>query len=81
MNDGFDLAVAATSLHWVRLDVALSKLAQALRPGGWLAAWWTVFGDPERVTDFLVDGYGGCVADPYVTALYLARLRPPRQCR
>jgi hypothetical protein len=29
----------------------------------------------------LVDGYGGCVADPYVTALYLARRRPPRECR
>jgi SAM-dependent methyltransferase len=165
---GFDLAVAATSLHWVRLDVALPKLAHALRPGGWLAAWWTVFGDPERVTDFrralsglyerllpheyrdpasipeplrveswsaelsaggwfevvrvelirwehqltsegarrlfgsfpninemgvgerdafldaivrLADGYGGCVADPYVTVVYLARLRPPGKCR
>jgi hypothetical protein len=162
------LAVAATSLHWVRLEVALPKLAQALRPGGWLAAWWTVFGDPERVTDFrlalsglyerrlpheyrdpasipeplrveswsaelsaggrfevvrvelvrwehqltsdgarrlfgsfpnidemgvgerdafldaivsLVDGYGGCVADSYVTALYLARRRPPHERR
>lgn len=49
---GADLVVAATSLHWVRTEVALPRLARALRPGGWLAAWWTIFGDPENVTEF-----------------------------
>jgi SAM-dependent methyltransferase len=48
----FDLATSATAFHWVRPDVALPKLARILRPGGWLAVWWTVFGDPERPTPF-----------------------------
>jgi SAM-dependent methyltransferase len=48
----FDLATSATAFHWVRPDVALPKLARILRPGGWLAVWWTVFGDPERPTSF-----------------------------
>lgn len=43
----FDLAVAATSFHWVDQHLGLPKLAAALRPGGWAALWWTVFGDPE----------------------------------
>jgi SAM-dependent methyltransferase len=53
-DGGFDLAVAATSFHWVRPEVALPKLARILRPGGWLAVWWHVFGDPEHVTPFRV---------------------------
>lgn len=48
----FDLVVSATAFHWVRPDVALPKLARCLRPGGWLAVWWTVFGDPQRRTEF-----------------------------
>lgn len=41
----FELAVAASSLHWVDESVGLSKLFDALRPGGWIATWWTLFGD------------------------------------
>ena len=48
----FDLAVCATTLHWLDASVAVPKIAQALRPGGWLAAWWTVFGDTSRPTPF-----------------------------
>jgi SAM-dependent methyltransferase len=46
----FDLAVAATSFHWVDQKVGLSKLAQAIRPGGWVALWWTLFprSEPTR---------------------------------
>ncbi|HEU5156736.1 MAG TPA: methyltransferase domain-containing protein [Streptosporangiaceae bacterium] len=44
----FDLAVCATSMHWLDAATAVPKIARALRPGGWLAAWWTVFGDPSR---------------------------------
>lgn len=43
----FDAAVAATSLHWVDLDVGLPILHRALRPRGWLAVWRTVFGDDD----------------------------------
>jgi SAM-dependent methyltransferase len=48
----FDLAVAATSFHWVDPAIGLSKTARHLREGGWLALWWTVFGDPNRPDPF-----------------------------
>jgi SAM-dependent methyltransferase len=48
----YDLAVSATAFHWVDPATALPKLAGLLKPGGSLAVWWTVFGDPERPTDF-----------------------------
>jgi len=48
----FDLAVAATSFHWVDQEVGLSKLGQALKPGGWVALWWTLFRDPNQPDEF-----------------------------
>jgi SAM-dependent methyltransferase len=48
----FDLAAAASSFHWVEEDVALAKLRPALRRGGWIALWWTLFGDAERADPF-----------------------------
>lgn len=44
----YDLAVAATSMHWLDLDVVLPKLHLALAPGGLLAVWRTSFGDPHQ---------------------------------
>lgn len=44
----FDLAVAATSWHWIDAAIALSRLAAALRPEGGLAIWWTVFGPTDE---------------------------------
>ena len=32
-RDGFDLAIAATSFHWVDQEVGLSKLGEGVRPG------------------------------------------------
>ena len=48
----FDSAVAATSMHWVDLAVALPRLHDALAEHGLLAVWRTVFGDPRVETDF-----------------------------
>ncbi|MBM2824126.1 MAG: methyltransferase-like protein [Thermoleophilia bacterium] len=48
----FDLAVAASSFHWVDEAAGLAKIAQALRPGGWWAMWWTLFGDDARPDPF-----------------------------
>ena len=48
----FDSAVAATSMHWVDLAVALPHLHRALRDDGLLAVWRTVFGDPRIETQF-----------------------------
>ncbi len=49
----FDLAVAASSFHWVDEEVGLSRLRDALRPGGWIALWWTTFGDESRPDLFM----------------------------
>ncbi|MER7009587.1 methyltransferase domain-containing protein [Dactylosporangium sp. NPDC000555] len=54
-SEGFDLAVCATALHWLDADVAVRRLAGLIRPGGWLAVWWTVFGDPDRTPAWRAD--------------------------
>jgi SAM-dependent methyltransferase len=48
----FDLAVAASSFHWVDAPVGLAVIRHALRPGGWWAMWWTHFGDESRPDAF-----------------------------
>jgi SAM-dependent methyltransferase len=48
----FDLAVAATSFHWLDREVAPRKLGASLRPDGWLALFWNVFGDPREPDPF-----------------------------
>jgi SAM-dependent methyltransferase len=50
--DSFDLAVAATSFHWVDQAVGVPKLGRVVRPGGWVAVWWTIFDDPDREDAF-----------------------------
>jgi SAM-dependent methyltransferase len=49
----FDLAVAASSFHWVDEETGLSRLRDAMRPGGWIALWWTSFGDETRPDPFM----------------------------
>jgi len=48
----FDLAVAATSFHWVNQRQGLEKLSDAIRPGGAIALWWTLFRDPSHPDTF-----------------------------
>jgi SAM-dependent methyltransferase len=48
----FDLAVAASSFHWVDAERGLAVIFRALRPGGWWAMWWTHFGDSTRPDHF-----------------------------
>jgi SAM-dependent methyltransferase len=48
----FDLGVSGTAFHWVEEDRALAKIALLLRPGGWWAAFWNVFGDDSRPDRF-----------------------------
>jgi SAM-dependent methyltransferase len=53
LDDGaFDLGCAATSFHWLEQKSALAKVASLLKPGGWWAMWWNVFGDPAREDAF-----------------------------
>jgi len=49
---GFDLGLAATSFHWLDELVALNKIATLLKPGGWWAMVWNVFGDDARADPF-----------------------------
>lgn len=49
---GFDLGLSATAFHWLDEDSALAKVAKLLRPGGWWAMLWNVFGDPHRHDPF-----------------------------
>jgi SAM-dependent methyltransferase len=53
LPDGrFDLALAATSFHWVDQGAGIPKLGRVIRPGGWAALWWTIFDDPGRQDAF-----------------------------
>lgn len=52
--NAFDLGIAAMSLHWLDPATALSKAWNLLRPGGHWAMWWTIYGDPLLVDDFLI---------------------------
>ena len=58
----YDLAAAASAFHWVEEAPGLAKLHGAVRPGGWVALWWTSYGDelaPDRFSralDPLFDG-------------------------
>lgn len=49
---GFDLGCAATAFHWLDQRPALAKVTRLLRPGGYWAMWWHVFGDPEQPNPF-----------------------------
>ncbi len=49
---GFDLAVVASALHWLDPVGSTGRIGELVRPGGWLAAWWTDFGDTNRPTVF-----------------------------
>jgi SAM-dependent methyltransferase len=51
-EDAFDMVASATAFHWVDISVGLPKCAHALRQGGWLALWWTIWGDPDRPDPF-----------------------------
>ena len=48
----FDLVAAATAFHWVDPAVGLTKVATLLKPGGYAALWWNVFGDPDRADPY-----------------------------
>jgi SAM-dependent methyltransferase len=53
LADGaFDLAVAATSFHWVDQRIGPHLLRRVIRPDGWVAIWWMLFEDPSTVDAF-----------------------------
>ncbi len=73
----FDLSVAATSLHWVDQQIGLTKIGASVKPGGWVAVWWTLFRDPGRPDPFAeaVEGILG----PSTRGVFDEPGRPPFQ--
>ena len=51
-ESSFDLAAAASSFHWIDEVTGLATLFRVVLPGGWVALWWTGFGDPSRPDPF-----------------------------
>lgn len=52
-NDAsFELAVAATSIHWMDIETLLPLLHRLLVPTGRLLVWRNVYGDPSVRTPF-----------------------------
>ena len=66
----FDLGLSATAFHWLDEELALAKVAKLLRPGGWWAMVWSVFGDQRRrdafheATNVLLNGLSSPSAWP-----------------
>ena len=48
----FDLVTSATAFHWLDAVPVMQRIAGLLRPGGHVALWWNVFGDPDRADPF-----------------------------
>jgi SAM-dependent methyltransferase len=48
----YDLVASATAFHWIDPTVGPAKCAQVVRDGGWLALWWTIWGNPDRPDPF-----------------------------
>jgi len=71
----FDLAAAASSFHWVEEGLGLAKIRDALRPGGWIALWWTSFGDELRPDPFRT------AVDPLFADVPHGPSGPPREGR
>ena len=83
----FDLGLSATAFHWLDEELALAKVAKLLRPGGWWAMVWSVFGDQRRpdafheATNVLLNGLSSPSAWPGDMPFALdaeARLAAPR---
>lgn len=65
----FDLVVAATSIHWMDLDIVLPKISTLLAPNCRFAVWRNVFGDADAaITPFRTR----------IAEIVAARQAPPR---
>lgn len=69
-----DLVVAATSIHWMDIDVVLPKIHAWLRPKGRFVVWRNVFGDSA----FEATPFRRRVAE-IVAARQTTRSGPPRK--
>ena len=49
----FEVAVAASAFHWVDEAAGLATIHTALRSEGWIALWWTLFGEAAEPDAFI----------------------------
>ncbi len=67
----FDFVFSATAFHWLPRMKSLARVLTALKPGGWIALWWSVYHDPakpdafDRATSHL---FSGLEQDPEATS-------------
>ena len=59
----YDLVFSACALHWIPRDIALSKIEQLLKPGGWLVAVWNQLAVTTPVFDVLEKAVGADFTD------------------
>lgn len=80
-DESFDLVVAATSFHWADPSVGLPKIGRVVRSEGWVALWWTSFGDPDRADPFheATKAFLGDEARPIGSASEFQLDRPARE--
>ncbi len=50
---GYDLVFSGSALHWVPKEIALSKIQQLLKPGGWLVTVWNQLTLTPQVDEIL----------------------------
>ena len=62
-QEAFDLGLSATAFHWLDEAVAFRKIARLLKPGGWWAALWNVYGD-DAYPDPFHEATRGVLAGP-----------------
>ncbi|MGH3132149.1 MAG: class I SAM-dependent methyltransferase, partial [Gaiellaceae bacterium] len=72
----FDLAVAASSFHWVEEANGLAKIFAAIRPGGWIALWWTLFGEGGE-PDAFMQSVDPLLVDLHASPTHGEEGRPP----
>jgi len=48
----FDMVAAATAFHWIDPHAGVAKAGRLLHDRGWLALWWSIWGDDGRADPF-----------------------------
>lgn len=67
----YDFGFAAMSLHWLPRMKALTKVRDALKPGGHFAMWWNVYhnsADPDAFGRATENLFSGIEQDPNATS-------------
>ncbi|MGB8962863.1 MAG: class I SAM-dependent methyltransferase [Pseudonocardiaceae bacterium] len=68
----FDAVIAAQAWHWIDPIAGAAKAAQALRPGGRLAAFWNAFEPPPEVAEAFSAVYRRVMPDSPIDWLAMA---------